>query len=161
MPTRRNFLALWLLPLALIASRASADEEYIFSAPPREIGESESDVYLPIADYLSKATGKKIVYQGSNNWLSYQDKMREGAYDLVFDGPHFVSWRMARLQHVPLVKLAGDLTFVVIVRKDNDRISRYSKDKDLVPATNAEFRDLQILLKDTWGFELERGKSSR
>jgi ABC-type phosphate/phosphonate transport system substrate-binding protein len=281
MPTRRNFLALWLLPLALIAARASADEEYIFSAPPRETGESESEVYLPIAEYLSKATGKKIIYQASNNWLSYQDKMRKGAYDLVFDGPHFVSWRMARLQHVPLVKLAGDLAFVVIVRKDNDRIndltslagrsvcgmappnlatltfynqfsnpvrqpliterpsfaqayqgvidgkciaavmrdqvfnklnkekeaarvifrspgvpnqafsasprftaedrakiteallspkahgplaqffSRYSKDKDLVPATNAEFRDLQILLKDTWGFELTRDKPSR
>lgn len=281
MLTRRNFLVLWLLPLALITARASADEEYIFSAPPRETGESESEVYQPIAEYLSKATGKKIVYQGSNNWLSYQDKMRKGTYDLVFDGPHFVSWRMARLQHVPLVKLAGDLAFVVIVRKDNDRIhdlsslagrsvcgmappnlatltfynqfsnpvrqplitetqsfalayqgvidgkcvaavmrdqlfnklnkekeaarvifrspavpnqafsasprftaedrvkiteallspkaraplaqffSRYSKDKDLIPATDAEFRDLQILLKDTWGFELTRDKPSR
>ncbi len=123
MLTRRNFLVLWLLPLAFITSRAMADEEYIFSAPPRETGESESDVYQPIAEYLSKATGKKIIYQASNNWLSYQDKMRKGAYDLVFDGPHFVSWRMARLQHAPLVKLAGDLAFVVIVRKDNDRIN--------------------------------------
>ena len=122
MLTRRNFLVLWLLPLAFIAARAIADEEYIFSAPPRETGESESEVYQPIADYLSKATGKKIVYQGSNNWLTYQDKMRKGTYDLVFDGPHFVSWRMNRLQHVPLVKLAGDLAFVVVVRKDNNRI---------------------------------------
>jgi ABC-type phosphate/phosphonate transport system substrate-binding protein len=278
MLTRRILLVLWLLPQTIITAHASADEEYIFSAPPRETGENESEVYQPIAEYLSKATGKKIVYKGSNNWLSYQDKMRKGEYDLVFDGPHFISWRMARLQHVPLVKLAGDLAFVVIVRKDNDRFnvlsslagravcgmappnlatltfynqfsnpvrqplitetrsfalayqgvidgkcvaavlrdqmfnkldkekgaarvifhspgipnqafsasprfsaedrakiteallspharvalaqffSRYSKDKDLVPANAAEFRNLEILLKDTWGFELTRNK---
>lgn len=123
MPARHIFLACTLLSSVLLTSAAVAGEEYIFSAPPRETGENESEVYQPIADYLSKATGKKIVYKHSDNWLSYQEEMRKGTYDLVFDGPHFVSWRMAKLQHVPLVKLAGDLAFVVIVRKDNDRIN--------------------------------------
>ena len=49
--------------------------------------------------------------------------MRKGAYDLVFDGPHFVSWRMAHLKHVPLAKLPGNLAFVVVVRKDNKSIN--------------------------------------
>jgi ABC-type phosphate/phosphonate transport system substrate-binding protein len=89
----------------------------------RETGENETEVYQPIADYLSKATGKKIVYRHSDNWLSYQDGMRKGIYDLVFDGPHFVSWRMAQLKHVPLAKLPGNLAFVIFVRKDNNRIN--------------------------------------
>jgi len=39
----------------------------------------------------------------------------------VFDGPHFVSWRMTKLQHVPLVKFPGNLEFVVAVRKPAPR----------------------------------------
>lgn len=100
-----------------------AEDEYIFSAPPRETGENETEVYQPIADYLSRVIGKKIVYKHSDNWLSYQDGMRKGTYDIVFDGPHFVSWRMARLKHVPVAKLPGNLAFVVAVRKDNNRIN--------------------------------------
>ncbi|MCR4346339.1 MAG: phosphate/phosphite/phosphonate ABC transporter substrate-binding protein [Sulfuricaulis sp.] len=30
--------------------------------------------------------------------------------------------------------------------------NRYSKEKDLLPANDTEFRDLIILLKDSWGF---------
>ncbi len=280
MSAKYIFLACSLLPSLFFPSAAIAEEEYIFSAPPRETGENETEVYQPIADYLSKATGKKIVYKHSDNWLSYQEEMRKGSYDLVFDGPHFVSWRMAKLQHVPLVKLAGNLAFVVIVRKENDRIneikalagrvvcgmappnlatltlynqfdnpvrqplvmetqsftlayqgmidgkcvaavmrdqmfnklnkdkdaarvifrspdvpnqafsaspriaaedqakiteallspkarlqlaqffSRYSKDKDLIPANNSEFSNLQVLLKDTWGFDVAQEKTS-
>lgn len=119
----KNLLTCALLSTMLFSLTAVAEEEYILSAPPRETGENETEVYQPIADYLSKATGKKIVYRHSDNWLSYQDGMRKGTYDLVFDGPHFVSWRMAHLKHVPLVKLPGNLAFVVAVRKDNNRIN--------------------------------------
>ena len=123
MSAKNILCACSLLSAVFLSSTAVAEEEYIFSAPPRETGENETEVYQPVADYLSKATGKKIVYRHSDNWLSYQDGMRKGAYDLVFDGPHFVSWRMARLKHVPLVKLPGNLAFVVVVRKDNKHIN--------------------------------------
>lgn len=112
-------LAALLLGFALSAAAA---EEYIFTAPPRDDGRSEADVYEPIAQYLSAATGKKIVYRHYDNWLSYQSEMRKGTYDLVFDGPHFISWRMAKMQHEPLVKLPGKLAFVVVTKKDNTQI---------------------------------------
>ncbi len=53
--------------------------------------------------------------------------MRNGAYDLVFDGPHFISWRIAVLQHEPIAKLLGKLGFVVITRKDNDKITNLNE----------------------------------
>ena len=121
--TDKNVLRVFLLLSAILLSSATqAVEEYTFTAPPRGNEENETKVYQPIANYLSKATGKKIVYKHSDNWLSYQDGMRKGAFDIVFDGPHFVSWRMANLKHVPLAKLAGNLAFVVAVRKDNMHI---------------------------------------
>lgn len=97
--------------------------DYVFTAPPRDAGGDESEVYKPVADYLSAVTGKRIVYQYVDNWLMYQEKMRKGEYDVVFDGPHFVSWRMAKLQHEPIAKLPGKLVFVTIAKKENDKIN--------------------------------------
>lgn len=107
---------------ALLATTANA-ADFVFTAPPRDAGGDESELYKPIADYLSAVTGKRIVYQHSDNWLTYQDKMRKGEYDLIFDGPHFMSWRIMKLQHEPLARLPGKLDFVVIARKDNDKVN--------------------------------------
>jgi ABC-type phosphate/phosphonate transport system substrate-binding protein len=102
---------------------ALAADTYIFSAPPRGPAIKESKVYDPIADYLSAITGKKIVYKHPGNWLTYQGDMQKGKFDFVFDGPHFVSWRMAQHQHEAIAKLPGKLAFVVVVKKDNEKIT--------------------------------------
>lgn len=118
----RTILGAWLA-LSFCSATAMA-EEYIFTAPPRDVGSGdESAVYGPVAAYLSAVTGKKIVYVHSDNWLTYQDHMRKGKYDLVFDGPHFLSWRIQKLQHEPLAKLSGKLVFVILAKKDNDKVA--------------------------------------
>jgi ABC-type phosphate/phosphonate transport system substrate-binding protein len=96
--------------------------EYVFSAPPRDSAERDTEVYQPVAEYLSKVTHKPFVYRDAGNWLTYESEMQKGAYDLVFDGPAFIGWRVARLGHVPLVKVPGQLTFVIIARKDDNSI---------------------------------------
>jgi ABC-type phosphate/phosphonate transport system substrate-binding protein len=98
---------------------------FIFTSPPREGAEKGDESYAPIAEYLSKATGEQFVYEHPDNWLSYQDRMQKDAYDLVFDGPHFVSWRVEHLKHTPLVRLPGSLDFVVIARRDNEKITTF------------------------------------
>lgn len=106
----------------LAFSATAMAQDFVFTAPPRDVGGGdENAVYGPIAAYLSAATGKKIVYEHSDNWLTYQDNMRKGKYDLVFDGPHFLSWRMLKLQHEPVAKLPGKLIFVVVAKKENDK----------------------------------------
>lgn len=101
---------------------ATAATHYVFSAPPRESAQASAEIYGPIADYLSRVTGKTVVYRHPGNWIGYQSDMRKGEYDLVFDGPHLNAWRAANLQHNILVKAPGEHTFVVAVRKDNDKI---------------------------------------
>jgi ABC-type phosphate/phosphonate transport system substrate-binding protein len=96
--------------------------ELVFSAPPRGSYDEEVAVYQPIADYLSKVTGKSVNYRFSDNWLSYSRDMTQGAYDIVFDGPAFNGWRINNLSHVPLIKLPEDFVFVVITRADNDKV---------------------------------------
>ena len=105
-----------------VVSGVHAADEYIFSAPPRGPAAKEIKVYKPIAEYLSEVTGKKITYRHPGNWLSYQRNMQRGVYDLVFDGPHFVAWRMAKVKHQPLVSMPGKLAFVVFTRVNNTKI---------------------------------------
>jgi hypothetical protein len=102
---------------------AGADNVLVFSAPPRETEDEALRTYQPIAEYLSRIIGKTIVYRYSKDWLTYQTEMQRGSYDLVFDGPHFNSWRISHLRHNSLVKVAGEHAFAVVVRKDNARVS--------------------------------------
>ena len=45
--------------------------------------------------------------------------MKNDYYDVVLDGPHFISWRMEMLGHTPVVRFSGALKFMVLVSKDN------------------------------------------
>jgi len=98
--------------------------ELIFSAPPRESSQAAEKLYGPLAEHLSELLGEKVIFQYPNNWLQYQRDLRKGMYDIVFDGPHFVSWRLAHLEHQVLVKLPGELEFVVVVKKDDDTLKK-------------------------------------
>jgi len=106
-----------------------ANQEYVFTSPPRETAEKGEEMYKPIAEMLTKATGKKFVYKYPDNWLVYQSEMRAGKYDVIFDGPHFSGWRIRQLQHTPLAKLPQPHVWVVIARADSPTIASV---KDLV-----------------------------
>lgn len=133
MPSQKQRYSLSLLFVCLIAP---VKADLIFTSPPRESRAKGVEVYQPIADYLSKVTGQKVVYQYPDNWLTYQQDMRKDMYDIVFDGPAFIGWRESRLHHVPLVKLPGKLVFVVIVKPDQNKIQQL---KDLAGRTICAF----------------------
>ncbi|GMT41229.1 MAG: hypothetical protein IEMM0001_1964 [bacterium] len=114
-----------LVLIFAISGLATAQaDEYIFTSPAREKPAEGKAMYGPIADFLTSKTGHTFTYKYPDNMLSYMKGVRMGEYDLVFDGPHFVSWRVTALQHTPLVRLPGKLVFVVISRKDNAKVTK-------------------------------------
>ena len=113
-----SFLAL------LLAAPAAIAKDLVLTAPPRESEQKAREIFQPIADYLTRTLGRPVVYKFSDNWLSYQSEMQKDLFDIVFDGPHFNSYRMTRHQHTPLVKLPGKFVFVIIAKKENDRINK-------------------------------------
>jgi len=113
-----NLLGIFILLLCTQGVHA----ELVMTAPPRENPEAGAAIYQPLADYLSTLLGEKVIYKHPQNWLQYQRDLRHDAYDIVFDGPHFVSWRMAHLKHDVLVKLPGTLEFVIVVNRDDSEI---------------------------------------
>lgn len=115
--------AIWLLLAALLAlSPLASAEDLILTSPPREKPEEGAKQYGPLADHLSKLLGRKVVYQHPGNWLNYQRDMRDDKYDIVFDGPHFISWRMLHLGHEVLVRLPGVLEFYLVANKSDEGI---------------------------------------
>ncbi len=102
---------------------ANAADALIFSAPPRGSAEDAARLYQPLAEYFARVLGRKVTYQHPKSWLSYQQEVSKGGYDLVFDEAHFNSWSVAHLNHTTLAKLADENFFVIVTRKDNAQIN--------------------------------------
>ncbi len=115
--------ALLLLVLSSMYSTAFA-KELILSAPPRETAEAGLALYGPIAEHLTKLLGVAVTYQHPENWLEYQREMRGDKYDIIFDGPHFIAWRVKYLGHEALVKLPGKLQFILVTGKNNANLTK-------------------------------------
>jgi len=109
---------LFVIVLALFCQYSVA-EEILLSAPPRENQADAQALYDPLAKIFSDILGRTVRYEYPDNWFTYQREMRRGKYDIVFDGPHFSSWRIQHLNHELLVKLSGTIEFVALVNKRN------------------------------------------
>jgi len=113
-------MGLWLMSITSVYA------DLVLSAPPRESAEEAKRTYEPLARFFSETLGEQVNYVQPRDWLQYTTEMRNGRYDIVFDGPHFAAWRIKHLSHVPLVKLPGMLDFVVLARWDDKRINKLS-----------------------------------
>ncbi len=109
---------LWIPPLKA---------DLVFSAPPRESKTKALEIYQPITDFLSQTIGEKVEYRYTENWLVYQSAMQKGEFDIVFDGPHFIGWRIDKLKHTPVAKLPGQLSFIAFVSKNETGIQNLTQ----------------------------------
>ncbi len=101
----------------LFASTIQA-EGLVFSTAPTHSPEEATKLYAPLARYLSAVTGEPVVFRPVENYIRYNWMVLKDEADLLFDGPHLSSWRMARFGHVPLVRFPGEIRIVVAVRED-------------------------------------------
>ena len=110
--------------ISLFSNSVSA--EFVFTAPPRESLEKGNKVYKPISDFLTQATGEKFTYFHPETWTEYSAKMHAEKFDLVFDGPHFVDWRVKNIGHNVILKLPKIGRWALIARKDDATIRTMS-----------------------------------
>ena len=90
---------------------------WLFGTPPGGSVRVEKALFQSIAAYLTRVTGHPIVFQPATNWLTYSEDVAKGKYELVFDGPHFTSWRDHYLGDAPLVRLPGRSAYAVVTRR--------------------------------------------
>lgn len=82
--------------------------------PPSEL----QAAYQPLADYLARATGSKVVIEPAGNFLAYWERMRRGSYDLVLDAAHFTDFRVKRLGYHVLAKLPDTVSYALVTGED-------------------------------------------
>lgn len=118
-----RFLATGLSTLILLLFFwSSAKAELILTAPPRESVEMGAKNYGPLAAHLTSVLGETVTYKHPGTWPDYQRDMQADKFDIVFDGPHFMSWRIKQKGHTSLVRLPGTLSFVMIVNNSDEEI---------------------------------------
>lgn len=104
---------------APVTATTTTSNKFVFTAPPRESAERGEELYAPIAAYLSKVTGTKIVYKHPATWGLYRTEMLNGDYDIIFDGGHFADYRARKLGYHIVAKIPTLQQFAIIVRKDD------------------------------------------
>lgn len=120
----KSICSLFFIALIIASPISYAKDTLTFTAPPRESAKKGIKTYEPIAKFLSKVTGKKVVYVQPRSWFEYTVNMRNKKYDFLFDGPHFASWRTRYQNHRPVVKIPGDFIFAFVAKKENSKVNR-------------------------------------
>ena len=113
------FPAVVLMLFTYSVSVVQAAEPLVFSTAPTHSTKKTLEIYQPIVDYLSEATGREIVINTATTFIDYNNNLQKDNYDIVFDGPHFVGWRMEKFDHTPVARLPGYIKIVIVVKKDS------------------------------------------
>ncbi len=112
-----------VLSLGLLAAGQAAAADLVLSTQPRGPRAEVDKPFDELAAYLGRIVGTPVRYRYIDDWLSYATEMQKGYFDIVFDGPAFVSWRMRSQGHEVLVKVAGaKIQHHVVVKKENATI---------------------------------------
>lgn len=101
-----------------LGARAEEPDAIVFATAPTHSEEETTQLYTPLMKHLSRATGRPFVLKTARNFVEYSLQMRQGGYDMVFDGPHLAGWRMDNIGHVPIARLPGTIRIVVVAREE-------------------------------------------
>lgn len=109
--------ALALAGLLQIASVQAA--EYRFTPEPAYPPDVAKQIYQPLLDYLSKATGEKFVLLTSPNYSVYwRDLLKPEQTDFSYDEAQFADYRIQHAQFVPVVRKAQPTTYTLLASSE-------------------------------------------
>ena len=90
--------------------------DLVFIIQPILNEEQTRKAYQPLADYLGKIAGKRVVIRTLPNFVAYWETMRlVNAYDLVLDAAHFTDYRIQKLGFKVLAKIPDTVSYSLIV----------------------------------------------
>jgi ABC-type phosphate/phosphonate transport system substrate-binding protein len=114
MKIRSKFVFATVFSMLLTGAANAAD--YTVTVEPNYPPAQAQQVYKPLLDYLSKATGQHFVLLTAGNYHVYWRDMRGGAAtDFAFEEAHFTDYRINRQHFTPLVRVADPTKFVLLV----------------------------------------------
>lgn len=97
----------------LINSHVCAEniDFYIGSQSPQIINKLQAEFDRSDLHYIN--------VKNTDFWHPYIQGLRQGRSGIYFTAPHFASWAIEHHQFKPLIKLVGDLQYVLLSRRSN------------------------------------------
>ena len=75
--------------------------------------------YQPLAEYLSRATGRQVVIRTMPNFLAYWTSIRRpNSFSFVLDAAHFTDYRVNKQGYEVLAKIPDTVSYSLIVPED-------------------------------------------
>ncbi len=116
-PIRAIALGLTLMGLSSVDALSAA--EYNFAVEPTYTPERAREVYQPLMDYLSKATGEQFSLVVARNYAFYWNDLRNRKdLHFVFDEAHFTDFRIQRFGYEPLAKSSIPTSYSLLSQDD-------------------------------------------
>lgn len=100
---------------------AYADDDKLELAIQPILSEAKTKkAFKPLADYISKITGKQVVVKTMPNFMAYWSTIRlADSYDLILDAAHFTDYRSKKLGYKILAKIPDTVSYSLIVMAEN------------------------------------------
>lgn len=113
-------LALSALCLGMaMAALPAVSAQYRFTPEPNYTPDAAQDIYKPLLDYLSKATGDTFVLVAPPNYSAYwRDILKPDITDFSYDEAHFADYRIQHSQFIPLVRKSEPTTYTLLANVD-------------------------------------------
>lgn len=103
---------------ALLGTSAQA-AEYRFTPEPAYTPAAAEEIYKPLLEYLSKATGEKFVLTPATNYSSYwRNILKPDQTDFSYDEAQFADYRINHLGFIPLVRRSQPTTYSLLANPD-------------------------------------------
>ena len=119
MGTLRILFCAAIFSLGFSTGLQAADQPLIFATAPTHSTDKTLEIYQPVIDYLRQKTGQEIIIQTAATFTDYNNNIQNNSYQIVFDGPHYVGWRVDKFGHVPIARLPGQIKIAVVIKKDS------------------------------------------
>lgn len=110
-----------LFALSALHHAPALAAELTLMVEPTYTPDQAQEVYRPLAEYLSKATGHQIKLIAPRNYhFFWRDVRQNTPVDLMFAEAHITDYRTQRFQTVPLVRTAERSSYSLVVSSDSD-----------------------------------------
>jgi ABC-type phosphate/phosphonate transport system substrate-binding protein len=114
---RKTALALLF---SIFATGAASAADYTVSVEPNYPAGQAQQVYKPLLDYLSRATGEHFVLRTAGNYHVFWRDLRAGTpVDFAFEEAHFTDYRVNHQRFTPLARVADPTKYVLLVDSGN------------------------------------------
>jgi len=108
--------ALWLGLLGP-ALAVPAEQELLLAIQPVLSEGKTRQAFQPLAQYISKVTGKRISVTTVPNFMSYWSKIVAGQKNIIYlDAAHFTAYRARKQGYKVLAKIPDTVSYSLIVR---------------------------------------------